>query len=120
MILRSILFFTFILIFILLTEAQTTRDVEPIKPPAPAYQSQKKQEKNFFSRIFQKENSATYDEDVIEFRERMKDVQKKKKKEAKLAEKPQYSNPLYFGHKKPPKKRPVGKRKFCDECGLVH
>lgn len=45
---------------------------------------------------------------------------KRRKKEAKMAEDPQYSDPSYFGHKKKPKKRPVGKRKLCKECGIVH
>ena len=35
-------------------------------------------------------------------------------------EKPQYSDPSYFGHKKKPKKRPPGKKKFCKECGMYH
>jgi hypothetical protein len=34
--------------------------------------------------------------------------------------KPQNSNPQYFGHKRPPKKRPPGKMKFCKVCGLKH
>lgn len=41
-------------------------------------------------------------------------------KQSKNAKKPQYSNPAYFGHKKKPKKRKRGKRKFCKECGIVH
>lgn len=55
-----------------------------------------------------------------EFEERMKANAKKYEEQAKLAEKPQYSDPSYFGHKKKPKKRPVGKRKLCKECGIVH
>lgn len=55
-----------------------------------------------------------------EYVQRMKKVRKQKKKEAKMAEKPQYSDPLYFGHKRKPKIRPVGKRKFCKECHIVH
>jgi len=35
-------------------------------------------------------------------------------------EKPQYKDPLYFGHKKKPKKRPPGKQKYCKECGMKH
>jgi hypothetical protein len=35
-------------------------------------------------------------------------------------EKPQYKDPLYFGHKRKPKKRPPGKQKFCKECGMKH
>ncbi|MCU0449709.1 MAG: hypothetical protein MUC97_07655 [Bernardetiaceae bacterium] len=45
------------------------------------------------------------------------------REKAKMAEemkKPQYSNPLYFGHKRMPKKRPVHKRKLCKVCGIVH
>jgi hypothetical protein len=45
------------------------------------------------------------------------------RQKAKVAEemkKPQYSDPLYFGHKRPPKKRPVHKRKLCKVCGIVH
>lgn len=57
---------------------------------------------------------------VKEYEERMEANAKRYKKEAKMAEKPQYSDPSYFGHKKKPKKRPVGKRKFCKECGIVH
>jgi hypothetical protein len=57
---------------------------------------------------------------VREYHERMEANKKKYKKMAKEMEKPQYSDPLYFGHKKKPKKRPVGKRKFCQECGIVH
>jgi len=45
---------------------------------------------------------------------------KKRKKIARQMQKPQYSDPGYFGHKKKPKKRPVKKRKFCKECGIVH
>lgn len=57
---------------------------------------------------------------VKESEERMEANAKRYRREAKLAQKPQYSDPSYFGHKKKPKKRPVGKRKFCKECGIVH
>ena len=32
----------------------------------------------------------------------------------------QYVNPMYFGHKKPPKKRPAHKMKLCKVCGIRH
>ena len=57
---------------------------------------------------------------VKEAEERQVENAKRREKEAKLAEKPQYKDPSYFGHKKKPKKRPVGKRKLCKECGIVH
>lgn len=55
-----------------------------------------------------------------EFHKRMKDNAKRDRKLKRKMEHPQYSDFSYFGHKKPPKKRPVGKRKLCKECGIVH
>ncbi len=102
--------------------SQTTRDVAPT-PPKPAYQTSKKvkQEPSFFKRIFSKKQEIqTGQEEIIEFRNRMAKNSKEKAKQEKKNAKPQYQNPLYFGHKKPPKKRENGKKKFCKECGLTH
>ena len=55
-----------------------------------------------------------------EYYERMEEVAKLRRKNEKLMEKPQYSNPLYFGHKRPPKKRHPSKMKYCKECGIRH
>lgn len=55
-----------------------------------------------------------------EFYERMEDLEKTRRKNERLMEKPQYSDPLYFGHKRPPKKRKPSKMKFCKECGIRH
>ncbi len=101
--------------------AQTTRDVAP-KPPKPAYQAVKKTKKQpFLKRIFNKKKEIkTGEEEIIEFRERMAVNAKRKAKLEKKSATPQYHDPLYFGHKKPPKKRPNGKKKFCKECGLYH
>ena len=60
------------------------------------------------------------DQQVLEFEQRMKAVAKQRKKEARMDRKPQYSDPLYFGHKRKPKKRKPGKRKLCKECLVVH
>ena len=57
----------------------------------------------------------THAEEVADFRKRMEKLQQEKAKAAEESNKPQYTNPLYFGHKKPPKKRPNGKKKFCKE-----
>ena len=62
---------------------------------------------------------ATYNAER-DFYERMEDLEKTKRKNEKLAAKPQYSDPMYFGHKKPPKKRKPGKMRFCKECGIRH
>ena len=64
--------------------------------------------------------AGEYDRKVEEYQQRMEANVKKYKKVAKEMEKPQYSDPSYFGHKKKPKKRPQGKKKFCKECGMYH
>jgi ribosomal protein L14E/L6E/L27E len=61
-----------------------------------------------------------YDRKIKEYEDRMKENVKKYKKAARLMKKPQFSDPSYFGHKRKPKKRPPGKRKFCKECEIVH
>lgn len=117
----------FVLLFVFLIGisgaglAQSTRDVKTKpNPPAPRYQATKKEKKGFFLfRIFQKKQSES--SEVEQFRANVRRrIQKRAKEEQKAANNPQYSNPLYFGHKKPPKKRKVGKKKFCKECGLVN
>jgi hypothetical protein len=55
-----------------------------------------------------------------DFYQRMQLVAKAKMKQEEEMKKPQYSNPMYFGHKKPPKKRSPKKMKFCKECGIRH
>ncbi len=95
--------------------AQNTRQVEAPAPPSPAYRGEKDAKSTLI-----KKNKKKDDDEVAEFRERMKKVAKKRRKEERLSQKPQYSDPLYFGHKKPPMKRRNGKKKFCKECGLTH
>ncbi len=60
------------------------------------------------------------DKKVEEYHQRMKANAKRQKKIARISKKPQYSDPTYFGHKRKPKKRPPGKRKFCKECEIIH
>ncbi len=57
---------------------------------------------------------------IKEFDKRMQANAKAERKKQREMRKPQYSDPSYFGHKKKPKKRPPGKRKFCKECGIWH
>ena len=61
-----------------------------------------------------------YDNLIVEYEERMKANVHKYKVMARKMKKPQYSDPSYFGHKRKPKKRAVGKRKYCHECEIVH
>lgn len=55
-----------------------------------------------------------------EYYDRMEQVVKTRRKAEKIMEKPQYSDPMYFGHKRPPKKRKPSRMKFCKECGIRH
>jgi hypothetical protein len=100
----------------LAAKAQSTRD-PGVKPQAPVYQAEPKKKtgkrKTPTGRVSGVETQA-------EFQARMKAVAKEMAKRDRMMSKPQYSDPSYFGHKRPPKKRPVGKRKFCKECEMVH
>jgi len=55
-----------------------------------------------------------------EFQDRMDDRGKTYRKNEKNVVTEQYVNPMYFGHKKPPKKRPAHKMKLCKVCGIRH
>lgn len=98
-----------------LVSAQTSRDVGSSSQKQGAqYNTKQKVKKG------KKLKKGKYDQLVDEYEDRMKANAKAHKKAAKEMEKPQYSDQSYFGHKRPPKKRPLGKRKFCKECGIVH
>lgn len=78
--------------------------------------------KNTSSEQKQKKSSTyktTYDARE-KFYARMEAVAKNNRKAEKEMQKPQYSDPSYFGHKKPPVKNPPGKMKYCKECGIRH
>lgn len=55
-----------------------------------------------------------------EYYARVEQAAKERKRMLKFMDKPQYYNPLYFGHKRPPKRNPPNKMKFCKECGIRH
>jgi hypothetical protein len=62
----------------------------------------------------------TYDNAEEEFYDRMEALEKTRRKNEKMMDRPQYSDPMYFGHKNPPKKHKPGKMKFCKVCGIRH
>lgn len=99
--------------------AQNTRTSNAPVPPKPVYQSTKKDSKGFLGLSKKKNTSLQYNE-VTAFRERLQKVYKEKAKEEKLSQKKRYKDPTYFGHKRKPKKRPVGKQKFCSICRIKH
>ncbi len=100
--------------------AQSTRDAGSTAP-RPVYQASKQKSRKGFLGIFKKkETSKKAIESQDKFEERMKAVAKQKDQEARLANKKQYSNKFYFGHKRPPKKRKPGKKKWCKICEFAH
>ncbi|MEQ8582386.1 MAG: hypothetical protein RIC30_02090 [Marinoscillum sp.] len=122
MIYKVVIFSFFVFGLVVCGSGQSTRDVSAPRPPSARYQSTKKEKKAFFLfKVFKKKDrQLTGEEEIAEFRKRIANTTRKKAKMEKKASKPQYADPLYFGHKKPPKKRPNGKKKFCKECGLTH
>ncbi len=90
--------------------------VEEEQPSAIQRKTMKKRGKKSAKSVFNKK----MDRKIEEFDKRMAANAKADRKERRLMSKPQYSDPSYFGHKRKPKKREVGKRKFCKECSLWH
>lgn len=94
-------------------EESTTQQPTSLNPLGPA-------ENDYAPKASRKSpKGATYGSER-EYYDRMEALEKVRKKNEKMAEKPQYSDPLYFGHKRPPKKRKASKMKFCKECGIRH
>lgn len=107
--------------------AQNTRNAEAPKPPRPQYQAYKKEKKGFLG-IFKKKNDKnelkSAEEERAAFRKRTmlasKENAKTSFKIAKLKKKEAKSGESFHGHKRPPKKRPPGKQKFCKVCRIKH
>lgn len=62
----------------------------------------------------------SYDKKIADYEQKMEANAKRYKQLSKDMKKPQYADPTYFGHKRPPKKRPPGKKKFCKKCQMWH
>ena len=123
---KRFLFISILTFLVLAASAQDTRSSE-VRQPAPRYQAYKKQKKGLFSFLKKKNKEPklkSLEEEKLAFRKRVSEAywenekvnyktQKVKKKEAKKGKK-------FHGHKRPPKKRPVGKQKFCKVCRIRH
>lgn len=113
----SVVFVCGLMVVATQANAQTTREVESKKQDENAiFRSSGKSKKSKKNKI----ETKSYFETRKEFEKRMKKVAEEYRKKQRKMEKPQYSDPTYFGHKRKPKIRPVGKRKLCKECGIVH
>ena len=118
--------FVFCILFAGHASAQDTRNVETPASPNVRYKSVKSERKGFFSFLKKKERAGvrTNEEELAAFRKRVSEAyrenakaeykaHKVKRKEARSGEK-------FHGHKRPPKKRPPGKQKFCKICRIKH
>ena len=116
---NTILFIAFYLInFSLL--AQDSRSVGDKSNNTSSFFIQSKQTAALLEAYRNHPYTIYYDNLIVEYEKRMKANAKKYEVMARKMKKPQYSDPSYFGHKRKPKKRAVGKRKFCKECEIVH
>lgn len=116
-------FIPFMLIAPFFGLAQNTRNVEAPTPPKPMYQSAKKEKKGLFA-FLKKDKRKTNTTEVEAFRARLNDVYKERAKSEykadKIEKRQAKKGENFFGHKRPPKKRPAGKQKFCKVCQLRH
>jgi hypothetical protein len=97
------------------------------KQPAPTENSQEanslnptSSKKEYAPKASKKNSSGTTYDAEQKYYERMAALEKTKRKEEEMKLKPQYSDPSYFGHKRPPKRHKAGKLKYCKECGIRH
>jgi hypothetical protein len=67
-----------------------------------------------------KKGSGPTHNSMKEYDQRLDARAKTYRKNEKNVSTPQYVDPMYFGHKKPPKKRPAHKMKLCKVCGIRH
>lgn len=115
----ALLFFSFV------GHAQNSRETvkdEKVSADAVRYATHSTNQKKYRKKSKKSDHSylGVFDQKIKEFEIRMETAAKEKKLAEKEMRKPQYSDPSYFGHKRKPKKRPPGKKKFCKECGLYH
>src|SRR5689334_10264420 len=92
---------------------------EKTDAPAEAFYPQQEQSPKNANK---KSSKATYDaqdKSTARMESNWKLRERKEKKFSRNAD-IDYSIAPYFGHKRKPKIRPVGKRKLCKVCGLTH
>ena len=73
-------------------------------------------------KVKKKKKTVTYDAEK-EYYHRMENTWREREKREKTFERGEaidIMRPPYFGHKKPPKIRPIEKRKYCKICGIRH
>ena len=94
------------------SEKETTSQPTSLNPETQKRPEQKKSKKS-------SSGETTYNSEK-EYYDRMAALEKGRRKNERMLDNPQYSDPAYFGHKRPPKRRPPNKMKFCKVCGIRH
>jgi hypothetical protein len=88
----------------------TLQSVNPVKYYGPRKEKKKKKGTTTYNA-----KNEYYDRVETAWKE-----QEKREKRFDRGEATDYMKPPYFGHKKAPKIRPIGKRKYCKICGIRH
>ena len=108
------------------SHAQTSKEFTgpyPSKSEEPLQRLEKPHRKGLFSH---REKGFHYKPPNVkhtaqyEFYKRVARAAKEHQRALRKLAKPQYSNFLYYGHKRKPKKHPPNKMRYCDECGIRH
>lgn len=88
----------------------TLQPVNPVK-----YYGPRKAKKKKKSKVTYDAQDEYYQRVEQAWRER-----EKRERQTTMSGGTDYLKPPYFGHKKPPKIRPIEKRKYCKICGIRH
>jgi hypothetical protein len=117
-------FFTTILVMAIATSFAQSKKKKAKKSDAPAAGQSSSLAPYYPQKAYEPKKKkpagkVTYDA-TEKFYDRREELAKQERRNEKELEKPENSNPLYFGHKRPPKKRPVHKMKYCKVCGIRH
>jgi len=103
--------------------AQTTTPTNPADKGFPTTLEPVNPVKYYGPRKAKKQKSSITHNAKNEYYDRIESiwrVREKREKSLERGEATDYLKPPYFGHKKPPKIRPLGKRKYCKICGIRH
>ncbi len=122
LIMKKIIVYSILFTLAAVVIAQNTRSTETRQPPKAQYQSVKKEKKSIFQKKKKSNQLAVTSRE--EFRANVQKRQREKAKIqykiAKVERKEAKKGVSFFRHKRPPKKRPVGKQKFCKVCKMKH
>jgi hypothetical protein len=102
--------------------AQSTKEFSEPLPPSETAQPLRRRslfsghgQKDFKVRKQKVTHTAKY-----EFYQRVEQAAKEHQRALRKLSRPQFSDFLYYGHKRKPKKHSADKMRYCPECGIRH